>query len=306
MEARVNNMPDFNFQGNTFPIAAVVDAYQRKAALEQQFKQQDSQNLTQGLGMIGQVGNSLLQRRMQMAQALAGAKMYASTPEGQAMLNPSTLSETQQMPVPLTQTAQGTDNQGNILPAPIQNTGPAGAVVTRPQTTTTTAPASVTPQDLATAFVGESPSNMLTQLFNRQKERQQMALDTRKQAFTEQIEPQKLAQQAALTSALTGVKSKEVSQQEQNNLRSNISNEEAKQAQYIKDFPELTGTFLKGILPEGSNAKESAAFSAYQQSKRNAENYRRQLYQSGGNNSNSPVAHMSTADLLAIYNQGSK
>lgn len=69
-------MPDFNFKAGSFPIADVINAAQRKVQLEQQAKQQDSNNLVQGLGMIGQVGQTLADKRMKVAQALALGKQF--------------------------------------------------------------------------------------------------------------------------------------------------------------------------------------------------------------------------------------
>lgn len=68
-------MPDFTLKP-TFPMASVIDAAQRKAQLEQQFKTNANQQLVQGLDAIGQVGQSLVDKRMKVAQALALGKQF--------------------------------------------------------------------------------------------------------------------------------------------------------------------------------------------------------------------------------------
>lgn len=69
-------MPDFNFNAGSFPIASVIDAAQRKAQLEQQAKIQNATLFDQGLTQIGQVGQSLVDKRMKVAQALALGKQF--------------------------------------------------------------------------------------------------------------------------------------------------------------------------------------------------------------------------------------
>lgn len=78
-------MPDFNFKSGTFPIAEVISAAQRKSALEQQARTEGNQQLLQGLTAIGQVGQSLVDKRMQVAQALALGKQFGID-ENQAKL----------------------------------------------------------------------------------------------------------------------------------------------------------------------------------------------------------------------------
>lgn len=68
-------MPDFTFK-QSFPIADVINAAQRKAALEQQAKQNDDQLLMSGIQTIGQVGQGLVDKRMKVAQALALGKQF--------------------------------------------------------------------------------------------------------------------------------------------------------------------------------------------------------------------------------------
>ncbi len=256
-------------------MADVINAAQRKGQLDNQTMLAQSQLFNGALDKIDSIGQSLYARKLQMAQALASAKMFAGSPEGQQMLAPTTTQTTTQAPVMRNQTAAYDPTAGTVTP----NADMSGvATMAPPKTTTTSTPSPIDMGTLQTSMMGESPSNMLTQLFNRQKERQQFALDTQKQAFTEKMDPLKLAQQAALTSAITGVRGREVSVQEQNNLRASIAAEQARQEQARKDFPELPGTFISGILPEGSNEKEKAARDTYASAQKNIENYNRQLY----------------------------
>lgn len=77
-------MPDFTFKQN-FPIASVIEAAQRKAALEQQNRTEGNQQLLAGLKSIGDVGQNLVDKRMKVAQALALGKQF-DIPEDQARL----------------------------------------------------------------------------------------------------------------------------------------------------------------------------------------------------------------------------
>lgn len=63
-------MPDFTVKNN-FPIAEVINAAQRKAQLEQESQQQGNKSLLEGLQSIGQVGQDLVDKRLQVAKALA-------------------------------------------------------------------------------------------------------------------------------------------------------------------------------------------------------------------------------------------
>jgi hypothetical protein len=67
-------MPDFDLKQN-FPISSVIDAAQRKAALEQDAQQKANAQLIQGMQAIGQVGQSLFEQKQKMAQSLALGKL---------------------------------------------------------------------------------------------------------------------------------------------------------------------------------------------------------------------------------------
>lgn len=212
-------MPDipsqsFNMQP-TFPMASVIDAAQRNNALQLQAQQAGQQSLVQGLGAIGQVGQSLLNRRMQMAQALAASKLYAATPEGQQMLGTNQVTQGPAgQPVTMNQTAQG-----GVGVAPTPNT------------------TGVTPTDLQTAFIGDKPSDLLTQLFERQKQQQQFGIENRKQALAENVEPQKVAGELAIQKAGLGIKGQEVGIQQQGNIQNQITGLQQKKAELVKSLP---------------------------------------------------------------------
>lgn len=188
-------MPDipsgaFNLQPN-FPIASVIQAAQENARTQQQAKEFGTQQLNQGLQTIGAVGQSLLARRQSMAQALAASKMYAQTPEGQQMMGTNAVAS-----------------------------GPNGQVVTPNQTAAGGSGMAPTPNQspvnmgtLQTAFMGDKPSDMLNQLFERSKQRQQLAIEQgtqaiegRKQALAETVEPQRLALEKQNNDLLAGIK----------------------------------------------------------------------------------------------------
>lgn len=272
-------MPDFRLQP-TFPIASVIDAAQRNNQLQEQTREAGNQSLINGLQSIGQVGQSLYEQKVRMAQALAGAKMYAQTPEGQQMLAPTVTSQTTQSPVMRNQTAAYDPSSGSVTPN-IDMSG-VGAIAP-PKTTTTRTPSPIDMGTLQTAMYGESPANMLTQLFERQKQRQQFGLEQQKQAFTEKMKPLEMAQQERLTNALTGVKASQVTTEQANNIRAQITSLEAKKTGIIKDFPELAGSILSGVLPEGLNQKESAAIQDYKDTQNQIDGYKQQLPGGGGN-----------------------
>lgn len=270
-------MGQFDLQPN-FPISGVADLIANRPYKEAQMRLQQQQQLVQGLQGFGQGVQSLVDRRNAMAQALSGAQMFAQSPEGQQMLAPTVTSQTTQAPVMRNQTAAFDPSTGTVAP----NTDMSGVgTMGPPKTTTTSTPSPVNMGTLQTAMYGEKPSDMLTQLFNRQKERQTMALENRKQAFTEKIKPLELAQQERLTNALTGVKASQVTGEQANNIRAQITSLEAKKTGIIKDFPELAGSVLSGVLPEGLNQKEAAAIQDYKDTQEQIDGYKQQLSNSG-------------------------
>lgn len=290
------NIPNYNLQP-TFPIASVIDAAQRNNALQLQAQQAGQQSLVAGLQSIGQIGQSLYQRKLQMAQALSGAKMFAQSPEGQQMLAPTTTTTTAPQAITQNQTAAYDPTTGSVTPNAAPTTAPLSPIATIPKTTTISSPSPVTMNDLQTAFMGESPSNMLTQLFQRQKERQEFGLKSQNQAFEQQFKPQQLQSQENVAKTLAGIKSTEVSNTNKASLRSAIAAQQARQQDAIKNFPGLAGTIASGILPPGLNAQQTAAFNDYKDAQNQIDDYNRQLQ---GTPTLTPK-HMSTAQLLQMY-----
>lgn len=112
-------MPDastFDMKQN-FPIASVADLYANRSYKEAQMRAQQQEQLVQGLQQFGQGVDSLVQRRMQMAQALAAAHIYAGTLSGQQALgtNQVTTDPTGQ-PVQHNQTAAFDPSTGIVTP----------------------------------------------------------------------------------------------------------------------------------------------------------------------------------------------
>lgn len=179
-------MPDFTMKP-TFPVASVIDAAQRNNQLQLQAQQAGQQSLVQGLKSIGQIGQSLYDQKLKMAQALAGAKMYAQTPEGQQMLGTNTVtSGPSGQPVMENQTAAYNPATGTATP----NQSPVNL------------------QTIQTAMLGESPMAVQNQLFERQKQSQQFGLEQRKQALAEKIEPQKVALDQQIKTLLASIDAK--------------------------------------------------------------------------------------------------
>ncbi len=278
------NASSFNMQP-TFPIAGVADLIANRPVKEAQMRVQQQQQLVQGLQGFGAGVQSLVARRQAMAQALAGAQIYANTPEGKQMMAPT--QTTQQVPVMRNQTAAYDPASGSVTP----NTGATGVGATTPQTTTTPSP--VNQGTLATAFYGDKPSDLLNQLYERQKQAQQFGLEQRKQALAEKIEPQKLAGEQAIQKQLAGIKGQEVGVQSAGNIQNQISSLQQKKAELVKALPGTFGTFL------GNTAARQAKQQISQIDAQIAQ-YQSQL-QGGNNTPTGGAAHMSTDDLLDQY-----
>lgn len=74
----------------TFPIAGVADLIANRNVKEQQMKQQQYQNLVQGIQLFGSGVQSLVDRRKSMAQALTQADMLMKKPEILNQIAPET------------------------------------------------------------------------------------------------------------------------------------------------------------------------------------------------------------------------
>ncbi len=265
------NSSSFNLQPN-FPIAGVADLIANRPLKEQQMRSAQQQQLVNGLQTFGQGVQSLVARRQAMAQALAGAQMYGQTPEGQQILGTNPV--TQGMggaPVTRNQTAAFNPQSGSVTPnqSPV-NTG-----------------------TLATAFYGDKPSELMNQLFERQKQAQQFGLEQRKQALAENIEPKKLALQTKIESQLAGIKGQEVTTQAAGNIQTQISSLQQKKAELVKALPGTFGTFLGNTAAQQAK-KQIAEIDAQ------IAQYQSQLQ---GQNKTGGAAHMSTDDLLQQYKQ---
>jgi len=160
------DIPDFTMKPN-FPISSVIDAASRNAQLQLQAQQAGQQSLIQGLKSIGDVGQSIYERKLQMAQALAQAKMYAQTPAGQQALGTNQVASGPQGPVTQNQTAAYDPNSGTVTP----NQSPLNM------------------SDLTTSFLGMSPKDFM------ENQIQQKAAQTAQGqlALQQQVEPQKVA-----------------------------------------------------------------------------------------------------------------
>lgn len=161
----------FNFQPS-FPIASVAQLYADRPVKEQAIKTQQQQQLISGLNMFGQGVDSLVQRRMQMAQALAGAKyMAAQNPD---MFYPQTTNV--QAPVTQNQTAAYDPTTGSVTP----NMGNA-PVTSMPQPVTK--PAALDIPTTATALFGTPFADVLKTQFEKQRlgqEQQRIGIEGRK------------------------------------------------------------------------------------------------------------------------------
>lgn len=74
------NIPDFSLK-QSFPMASVIEAVQRRAQIEQQNREFQSQQLVQGLQAFGGMADSLVKRRQQMAQAAKMGSALGMTPD---------------------------------------------------------------------------------------------------------------------------------------------------------------------------------------------------------------------------------
>lgn len=82
-----SNVPDFNLKPS-FPIADVINAAQRKSALEQQAKEQGNAQLLQGIQSIGQVGQNLVDKRMKVARSLALGRQLGIPDDQSRLMEP--------------------------------------------------------------------------------------------------------------------------------------------------------------------------------------------------------------------------
>lgn len=81
-------MPDFNFKAGSFPMASVIQAAQQNNALQQQAREDGQNKLLQGLQSIGQIGQSLVDKRLKVAQALALGGQYGIPADQARLMDP--------------------------------------------------------------------------------------------------------------------------------------------------------------------------------------------------------------------------
>lgn len=163
-------MPDFSLKQYISPDT-FVNAFQRKAQLQNEIQQQQQALAIQGVNAVGNIATSLYNKKKEIAQALSNAKMYAASPEGQQTLGTNQVATgLPGQPVTQNQTAAYDPNTGTVTP----NQSP------------------VTLQDIQTSMLGLSPKDMMeNQIQSRLARTQQGDL-----ALKQQIEPQRLAVEA--------------------------------------------------------------------------------------------------------------
>jgi hypothetical protein len=222
-------MPDFRMQQNSFPIASVIDAAQRNNQLQEQARQANQKLMLESIQGIGQVSKSLFDQKVKVAQALAGAHMYANTPEGKRMLGPT------ETPTP-----------GYGAPVQSGTQGPAGP--------TTSVPSPVDIRTVATAMQGMSPQDM----FQQQVQSRLARTQEKELAFKEKYKPQELAIQEADLKAKREQES--VDQMIRNMLaKAQIQNQEQQRTQAEKNLAlEANKETAKHWLSHPLNARKAA------------------------------------------------
>lgn len=208
----------FDFQSN-FPIAGVAQLLADRSTKEAAMRAQQQQQLVEGLKTFGSGVQSLVDRRNQMAQALAQAHIYAQTPEGQALMAPT------QTPTP-----------GYGAPVPQGAAGPSGPV--------TITPSSIDENTLATAFRSEQPGNFLANLQSQSATKKAYDLETMKEANAQKLAQAKLQSMKDIFTAGLGPKYGAINQQDVSNIQNNISSLEQKKAELTKSLPGTFGTYI--------------------------------------------------------------
>jgi hypothetical protein len=178
-------MPDFRMQPNAFPIASVIDAAQRNNALQLQARTQGQQSLIEGMKAIGQVGQSLYDQKMRIAQALAQADIYKKNhPE---LFNKVETVTKSQAPINRNETASFDPSTGAVTP----NTGMSGVAGQVPLTRRVESNGSFSIPDktLQDAFMGMTANDF----FDNQVQNRAAKTGEADLAFKEKYKPQELA-----------------------------------------------------------------------------------------------------------------
>lgn len=105
-------MPDYNFKAQ-FPIAAVIEAAQRKKQIELEAKSAEREQLHRGIKDFATGIGSALEKRRAMAQQLARGAALAKNPEVQGLFPGSETGSTNATPEMIT--ALLGNEQGNLL-----------------------------------------------------------------------------------------------------------------------------------------------------------------------------------------------
>jgi hypothetical protein len=161
-------MPDFRMQQNSFPISSVIDAATRNAQLQVQARDQGNKALIEGLQAIGGIGQSLYDQKVKVAQALAGAHLYAQ--EHPEVVGDNQVTSTPQGPVTQNQTAAYDPATGSVTPS-------------RPPLDIRT---------IATAMQGMSPKDM----FENQVQSRLAKVNEGELGIKKQYEPEKIANES--------------------------------------------------------------------------------------------------------------
>lgn len=225
-------MPDFNFNSGGFPIATVIQAAQRKAELQNQFNNQQTELLNQSIGKAGDILSGIVGRKRAIAQALASSQIFGQTPEGQQLMGNAPVADAVAAPGPVTQnqTAMGGANQ-----TPVSNASP------------------VTPQVLQTAFMGEKPADLLkniTEQSNLRRLYQSMGLHNQLAQGQLALGQQRNATTADLGAQRIGIDQSRVAQSNTSSLRSQNDALSARQTALIAKFPKRAEGFFNSVLPE--------------------------------------------------------
>lgn len=283
-----------------FPIAGIADLIANRSYKEAQMRAQQQQELVEGLKTFGAGVDSLVTRRMQMAQALAQAHMYAGTPEGQALMKP-TVSRTQQsVPLMPSQTAQGTDAQGNVLQAPIPNDAGTSPISMRPDVTTTSTPSPVDINTMATAFRNEQPGTFLSNLQAQQTNKRAYDLESQKETNAQIIAQKRLDTMKEIFSGNMGFKNKELDQRDVEANKRELASLKSDQDNLIKQFPQTKSSLAQAGtfgMYKGSQAEQNAQAQFAKNSARI-----RELESGNSSGSSHPALEgMTPAQKLALY-----
>ena len=280
------DVPNFNFVPN-FPIAGVADLYANKAVKEAAMRAQQQAQLVQGMqglsGNLASTANDVVARRNAIAQAMAQANIFSQTPEGKQIMGTTNVTTSPTgSPIQMNQTAQGTDAQGNLLPAPVSNQSPVGM------------------KDLVTAFKGEQPGNFIGNIQTQAANKRAYDLEASKEANARTLSAERTKQILAVLQGNMGLGYTKVGEQSDEALRRELETLKNNNATLSKQLPGALGSVMNAAtfgLTKGEGQKSA-------QDQLQANNSRiAQLESQLSGKTTSKATHMSTSDLLAVLNQ---